>query len=167
MYVAFHSIFNPASTPISVTLEATLSIQPKTDNKQILLAVLCELTDQLEHQKWWNLKIQAAGILKATYCKSLAEKLPAQENVKSKPKKKMLMSNGLHVLLTDDVFYEKVVEFEAEAKKKEQGKVVRWQVCTDKAKADDDWKQEHTRREEANAKQHADFLEAMSKWEEQ
>ena len=51
MYVAFHSIFNPASTPISVTLEATLSIQPKTDNKQILLAVLCELTDQLEHQK--------------------------------------------------------------------------------------------------------------------
>ena len=76
------------------------------------------------------------------------------------------MSDGLPVLLTNDFFYEKVVKFEAKAKKTEQEKVVRWQVCTDKTKADNDWKQEHTRWEEANVKQHDDFLEAISKWEE-
>jgi hypothetical protein len=165
-YVASHSISNPVSTPISVTLEAALSIQPKTDNERILLAALHESTDQSEYQKRRNLEIQAAGILNATYCKSLAEKLAAQENAKSKSKKKKLMSDGLPVLLTDDFFYEKVVEFEAEVKRKEREKAARRQVRADKSKADDDWKQERTRREEANAKQRADFLDAVSRWEE-
>lgn len=116
-------------------------------------------------QKQQNLEIQAAGILNATYCKPLTEQLAVQENKKSKPKKR-LMSDGLPVLLTDGFFYEKVVEFEAEMRRKEQEKAARQQVQADKVKADHDWKGEHMRREVANAKQWADFLEALSKWEE-
>jgi hypothetical protein len=75
------------------------------------------------------------------------------------------MSDGLPALLTDDFFYEKVVEFEAEMIKKEQEKATRRLVHADKAKADDDWKQEPERREMANVKQCADFLEAVCEWE--
>lgn len=116
---------------------------------------LRELTDQLEYQMQKNLEIQATGILNAMYCKSLAEKLATQEDTKSKHKK--MMSDGLPVLLTDDFFYKKVVEFEAEMRKKEKENATRWLVCADKAKADDNWKQEHARREMANVKQRADF----------
>ena len=157
-YVASQSVSNPILNPISITLEAMLSIQPKTDNEQILLVALHESMDQLEYQMRRNLEIQAAGILNATYCKSLAEKLATQEDTKSKHKK--LMSDGLPVLLTDDFFYEKVVEFEAEMRKKEKEKAARRLVRADKAKADDNWKQERVRREMANVKQRADFLEA-------
>ena len=120
----------------------------------------------MEYQKWWNLEIQASSILNATYCKSLAEKLAAQEKMRSKSKKK-LVSDGIPVLLTNNFFYEKIVEFEAKIKKKEEEKATRWQVQADKVKADDDWKQEHARRELANVKQCANFLEALSEWEEQ
>jgi hypothetical protein len=50
-YVASHSVSNPIPTPISVTLETTLSIQPKTNNELILLVALHESTDPLEYQK--------------------------------------------------------------------------------------------------------------------
>jgi hypothetical protein len=139
MFVASNFIPNPTSTLNSVTLEAALSIELKTNNEHILLAALRESVDQLEYQKRRNLEIQVARILNATYCKSLAEKLAVQENAKSKPKKKRLISDGLPVLLTDDFFYERVVEFEAEAKRKEVEMKAKRQVRADKVKANDDW----------------------------
>jgi hypothetical protein len=51
MFVASNSILNPTSTLNSVTLEAALSIEPKTNNVHILLAALHESVDQLEYQK--------------------------------------------------------------------------------------------------------------------
>ena len=120
----------------------------------------------MEYQKRRNLEIQAAGILNATYCKSLAEKLAVQENAKSKLKKKKLMSDGLPVLLTDDFFYERVVEFEAEAKRKEVEMKAKRQVRADKSKANDDWIKEHEQREKENAKKWKAYLEALKEWEE-
>ena len=143
MFVASNSILKPTSTLNSLTVESALSIKPKTNNERILLAALHESVDQLEYQKQQNLEIQAARILNTTYCKSLAEKLAVQENTKSKPKKKKLMSDGLPVFLTDDFFYEKVVEFEAEAKHKEVEITAKQQVRADKAKANDNWVKEH------------------------
>ena len=49
------------------------------------------------------------------------------------------MNNGPPVLLTDDFFYEKVVEFEAEAKHKEAEMKAKQQAKADKAKANNDW----------------------------
>ena len=72
-----NSILNPTSTPNSVTLEVahSLSIKPKINDRCMLLAALHELADQSDYQNQQNLEIQAAGILNATYCKLLAEKL--------------------------------------------------------------------------------------------
>ena len=165
-FIASNSILHSTSTLHSVTLEAALSIEPKTNNERILLAALRESADQLEYQKRRNLEIQATGILNATYCKSLAEKLAVKENAKSKPKKKRLMSDGLPVLLTDDFFYEKVVEFEAEAKRKEAEMKVKQQAKADKAKANNEWITERERRESENAKQREVYLESLKEWEE-
>ena len=76
------------------------------------------------------------------------------------------MSDGLPVLLTDDFFYERVVEFEAEAKCKEVEMKAKRQVRADKAKANNNWIKESERREDENAKQWEAYLEALKEWEE-
>jgi hypothetical protein len=68
--------------------------------------------------------------------------------------------------LTDDFFYEKVVEFEAEAKRKEAEMKAKWQAKADKAKANNDWIKERERRENENAKQREVYLELLKEWEE-
>ncbi|KAG1793163.1 uncharacterized protein HD556DRAFT_1189117, partial [Suillus plorans] len=94
-------------------------IEPKTSNKILLLALLRETEATNVTLKCHVLELQATNILNERYCKVLCGQLANKEAKKQKGKEKgKLMGNGLPCFLSGDEFYEKVVEFECEQKKR-------------------------------------------------
>jgi len=61
---------------------------------------------------------------------------------------------------------EKVVEFEAEVKRKEAEMKARQQAKADKEKANNDWIKERERQENENTRQQEVYLETLNEWEE-
>lgn len=104
------------SGPISPAKHHTdaLSIVPRTWNEHLLHTVLQEAFAREQYLKQQLIDLQATSILNETYCSRLRGQLAHQEVKKAGAQHKgKLMGDGLPVLLTGDVFYERVVNAEA------------------------------------------------------
>ena len=90
--------------PSQYTPTPPLSIEPQTDNKILLLAVLRE--SEAHNQILLNrtIKLQASNILNKAYCGKLKWHLAHQENKKKDKGKGTLVGDGLLWVLTGDAF---------------------------------------------------------------
>ncbi|PBK71048.1 hypothetical protein ARMSODRAFT_884252 [Armillaria solidipes] len=126
---------------ITIKHSKTLHIYPKTKQEVALLAALWESEAKNEKNRQCLIELQAINILNKTYCKALHEQLAFYDkNKKQAGDKGKLMGDGLPVLLTGDLFYEHVVEFEAEQRRKEWQKAERKAGKADRGKALEEWK---------------------------
>lgn len=99
------------------------AIESKWEAEVLLLAALQKSFNKNKHYHRRILELQATNILNEAYCKALKEKLAFRLEKEKKGKGKgKLMGDGLPVMLTGDWFYEWVVEFEADMRRKEQDK---------------------------------------------
>ena len=103
-----------ASVILPLPTYDAMTIQPKTANERLLLAALRESEAQATYYRQRTLTLQAANIINEAYCKFLRQQLAFKEAKKAKGKGKgKLKGDGLPVLLTGDVFFEKVVSYKA------------------------------------------------------
>ncbi|KZP27717.1 hypothetical protein FIBSPDRAFT_669621, partial [Athelia psychrophila] len=98
--------------------DEALNVKPRTSNERLLLSVLREALAHEEALRLRVINLQASSILNEGYWERLRGQLAFQKDKKAGRKKKgKLMGDGLPVLLTRDVFFEKVVEAEASWRK--------------------------------------------------
>jgi hypothetical protein len=125
----------------------TLKITLKTQNETILLPALQEAMAQEATLTNQVLQLQATNICNEAYCSRLHGQLAHQEAKKADPKGKgKLMGSGLPCLLSEDVFYEKVVDLEATHGQVEQEKLERLQVRGERAGLLVEWKKQQEAR---------------------
>ncbi|KIK79262.1 hypothetical protein PAXRUDRAFT_161737 [Paxillus rubicundulus Ve08.2h10] len=98
-------------------------IKPKARNEALLMGALQEAKECCQSYKQHVITLQVQAVLNKAYCNKLCFQLTFEEEKKSNPgAPDKLVINGLPRLLSDDKFYERVVEFtrwqkEAVAKK--------------------------------------------------
>lgn len=103
--------------------DEALNVKPRTSNERLLLSVLREALAHEEALRLRVINLQASSILNEGYWERLRGQLAFQKDKKAGRKKKgKLMGDGLPVLLTRDVFFEKVVEAEASWRKEKREK---------------------------------------------
>ncbi|KZP10647.1 hypothetical protein FIBSPDRAFT_989666, partial [Athelia psychrophila] len=112
------------------------------------------------------INLQASSILNEAYCERLRGQLAFREEKKATGKLKgKLMGDGLPVLLTGDVFFEKVVDAEAARKQDERGKKQRQLLRQDRTEALTAWKQQNDARTKAIEKRKAEWTQEKIEWE--
>lgn len=80
-------------------------------------------------------ELQAANVLNDLYCSKLRGQLAFHEKKEKKGKGKgKLMGDGLPCVLSGDVFYEKVVNFEQQQRREEREKAERREAREELAK---------------------------------
>ncbi|KAG1761014.1 hypothetical protein EDD22DRAFT_780394, partial [Suillus occidentalis] len=133
---------------------------------QILLLVLLHKTEANNITlKCHILKLQATNILNERYCKVLRGQLANQEAKKQKGKEKgKLMGDSLPHFLSSDEFYEKVVEFEHEQKKRITKKKMRKEERERRAEGLAVWKHLEDERKTENKDRRAQYRTALEKW---
>lgn len=132
-----------------------------------LAAALREAEAQNTMYRRRMLELQATNILHESYCKQLREQLAFKDEKKGKPKGKgKLMGNGLPVLLTGDFFYEKVVEFEKDQRRKEKEKADRVAGKADRDQVVKDWEKEVEERQKAVEDRRAAWGQEKRDWAE-
>ncbi|KAG1827916.1 hypothetical protein EV424DRAFT_1319044 [Suillus variegatus] len=150
-----------------VKKKSPFSIEPKTSNEILLLALLRETEATNVTLKRHVLELQATNILNERYCKVLRGQLANQEAKKRKGKEKgKLMGDGLPRFLSGDEFYEKVVEFEYEQKKRVADKNTRKEEHEKRAEGLAVWKCLEDERKTENKNRRAQYHTALEKWNE-
>jgi hypothetical protein len=157
--------FQPLHTP---PCPAALNLEPKTENERLLLQLLKESHAKVlvEHEN--SVSQHARLVLQDLYCDWVRGQLFAREAKKKKGKgKKRLMGNGLPVLLTGDVFFDRVVKHNAaeEAERKEH--ILRakaWEIFGDVL---GEWKAKEEARKSRNIAIRFAFKEAKMRWDTQ
>lgn len=150
-----------------VKKKSPFSIEPKTSNEILLLALLRETEATNVTLKRHVLELQATNILNERYCKVLRGQLANQEAKKRKGKEKgKLMGDGLPRFLSGDEFYEKVVEFEYEQKKRVADKKTRKEEREKRAEGLAVWKRLEDERKTENKNRRAQYHTALEKWNE-
>jgi hypothetical protein len=152
-----------------MAIPAALNIEPKTDAEVLLLAALRESCDENENHRCRILELQATNILNEAYCKALKEKLAFRLEKEKKGKGKgkgKLMGDGLPVMLTADWFYERVVEFEADTRRKERKKESRKVDRNARQQEMEVWKEEDRAWLDSNEAKRKAYRAAKAKWEE-
>ena len=112
-------------------------------------------------------ELQATNILNNLYCTKIHRQLAHHEKKKEKKKTGRLMGNGLPVLLSDDVFYEKVVEFEVRQHWEVQEKEAKEQGKAALAGALLEWKREEEARKIRNNRHREMHQKAVAVWEDE
>lgn len=98
---------------ISPHTQTSKSFNAKTSKEREILQALKESEVRERALLRRVYKLQATNILNNLYCAKIRGQLAHHEQKKGKKTAGRLMGDGLPILLSDDVFYEKVVEFEA------------------------------------------------------
>ncbi|TFK23857.1 hypothetical protein FA15DRAFT_593413 [Coprinopsis marcescibilis] len=98
---------------ITSNLNTLIDAPPQTKSEAVLIAALSELKVENENLKHCLIELQATNILNETYCNKLRMQLAGKEEKATRKgeKRGKLMGDGLPHMLTDDEFYERVVEF--------------------------------------------------------
>ena len=162
-----HALHSTCSTlpPSSMVIPAALVIESKTEAEVLLLAALRESFNENEHYRRCILELQATNILNEAYCKALKEKLAFRLEKEKKGKGKgKLMGDGLPVMLTGDWFYERVVEFEANMRRKERDKESRKTDREERQKDMEVWNAEEQARKDSNRAKQEAFHQAKAKY---
>jgi hypothetical protein len=144
-----------------------LDITPKSIEEECLLNALKASLAREQYQRRRILELQAASVLNEAFFQQVQERLNQKEAKKGeKGTKGRLMGDGMPVLLTSDEFYEKVVEFEAETRRKEQEKLERAEARKELSGQLAEWKKQEDERKEANQRQRDTYKAAVQNWEE-
>lgn len=145
----------------------TLNITPSTTNETLLLAALRESEAREAFLRQRVIVLQASNILNEAYCEKLRGQLAYQEEKaqkKGKGKAK-LMGDGLPHLLSNDEFYERVVDHEAAQKEAERSKDKRQQARVDRVEALAEWKRQQEERTAVIATRREEWVKEVEEWE--
>lgn len=112
-------------------------------------------------------ELQATNILNNLYCAKIQGQLAHHKKKKGKKTVGRLMGNGLPILWSDDMFYEKVVEFKARQHREAQEMEAKKQGRAALAEALLEWKREEDTRKMRN-KGHCEMHQkAVAVWEDE
>ncbi|PPQ82632.1 hypothetical protein CVT25_007560 [Psilocybe cyanescens] len=104
------------------TQSVALQIQPKTENKLLLLSALRESEGFCHWLEVHAFELQASNILNEAYASCLKNQLAMKEEKKMKKKATKLVGDGLPRLLTADTFYKLAKEKEKKVREEAQQK---------------------------------------------
>ena len=143
---------------------------PRTTIEEALLMALRDTEAGEDALKLRIAQLQASNVLNALYCQKLRGQLAHKEK-KTKEKrdskgKGKLMGDGLPCFLSGDVFYERVVEFEARQKGEAREAEARKDARGANAEALGLWKKEDKERVARNNEVRRNHKEAIAVWEE-
>ncbi|KAI0742798.1 hypothetical protein C8Q80DRAFT_1109554 [Daedaleopsis nitida] len=134
---------SPASLLSQKIVTALQSNQePATEHEAKLLDLLRTADVQLQSQKSLTLDMQVVSVLQNIYVQRVYQQLQGWEEKQNKLRRRKLMTDGLPRLLTGDVFFTQVTEFEDSQRQKQMEKEVRKQEREQYIKEMEEWKQE-------------------------
>ncbi|KAI0039391.1 hypothetical protein FA95DRAFT_1550697 [Auriscalpium vulgare] len=157
----------PPAVPLAPD-DDLLCIEPETENERRLLERLHEQTARAKQDQKERSDERAIIVLQAEYCASVRNQLASQEEKASKGKgKARLVGDGLPRLLTGDVFFERVVQHEADAKAGKLEKDKMQSARNAYAEALEKWKHTEDQRKAQNKATTAAWREAVVVWEKE
>jgi hypothetical protein len=147
--------------------QTSKSFTSKTSREREILQALKESEERERALLRHVYELQATNILNNLYCAKIRGQLAHHEKKKEKKTTGRLMGDGLPILLSDDVFYEKVVEFEARQRREVQEKEAKKQGRAALAGALLEWKREEEARKIRNNGRREMHQKAVAVWEDE
>ncbi|KAG1735677.1 uncharacterized protein EDB91DRAFT_1083591 [Suillus paluster] len=146
-------------SPIKKSRTSITNIHPTTTNEVLLLAALHEAEAANAALKKCIIALQASNILNEMYSCSSGVKKQAGNNGGK------ILGDGLPHLLSGDMFYERVVQFEEAQTRAAAEKRMRTEVRKRHAEALADWKKLEDARKAENKARREHYHEALKIWE--
>ena len=152
---------------IPLLTQTSKSFTSKTSKEREILQALKESEERERVLLRCVHELQATNILNNLYCAKIRGQLAHHKKKKGKKTMGRLMGDGLPILLSDDVFYEKVVEFEARQCREAQEKEAKRQGRAALAGALLQWKRDKEARKIRNKGRHEMHQRVVAVWEDE
>lgn len=153
-------------SPIKKSRTSITNIHPTTTNEVLLLAALHDAEAANAALKKRVIALQASNILNEMYCAKIRSQLAHQESKKQAGNNGgKILGDGLPRLLSGDVFYERVVQFEEAQTRAAAEKRTRTEERKRHAEALADWKKLEDARKAENKARREHYHEALKIWE--
>ncbi|KAL1686332.1 hypothetical protein GGG16DRAFT_128772 [Schizophyllum commune] len=144
----------------------TLRIQPENGREAVLLSALLDLEDENERCRRLLIEYQAVNILNQLYNAQLKEKLAERETKgKKNTPKGRLMGDGMPVVLTGDEFYQRVVEFNEDQKRRLAEKEARKVSREGYRQALEEWEKKRKAQKDAWEVRRKEWQAEVKRWE--
>ena len=162
------SMFQPSLlTPTRKHKHLLLDREPENNLEHTHQDALRRSLAREDQYKASTVELQSVLVLQSIHCNRIMGQLAAQEENQNEGKKKKdkLMGDGMPRLLTGDVFYDQVVEFDKAAADEEAQHENRKKQRESRAEALEIWKEAEKERRERNMIRKEIFKEELEAWE--